>query len=286
MMIKVGVRADQTTDARSARRPGRAAGAGTAFAGQPVTQTLNPPPPSFETCKTVGKRVICDGARTESYGPDDTGIACGSGAGTLDIFDQGTYNQHAIRCHNTDGNPTRRVTSDQRPVRHPARPAHGVSLAQPRPSPPRRGAAPLATFPLPSMAQRSRELRLKHWSDHEILDKAAGRRRTGRARRRPRQDRAFCLACPRPSPPAGSRDQAKRSEDVRPPGGRRAGRGCRYPGERLGPGRRFGAGLVGHAEPEPGDSNRPALLGVLPVCELLHGRRHLLHGLGRGSGTD
>jgi hypothetical protein len=25
-----------------------------------------------ETCKTVGKRVICDGVRTESYGPADT----------------------------------------------------------------------------------------------------------------------------------------------------------------------------------------------------------------------
>src|SRR5215472_5027614 len=88
MMIKVGVRDDHTAEARSARRPGRAAGAGTAFAGQPVTQTLNPPPPLFETCKTVGKRVICDGARTESYGPDDTGIACGSGAGAFDRSSQ------------------------------------------------------------------------------------------------------------------------------------------------------------------------------------------------------
>ena len=40
-----------------------------------MTQTLNPPPPSFETCKTVGNGFICDGARTESSGPDDTGIA-------------------------------------------------------------------------------------------------------------------------------------------------------------------------------------------------------------------
>ena len=48
---------------------------GTACAGQPVTQTLNPPPPSFETCKTVRNGFICDGARTESSGPDDTEIA-------------------------------------------------------------------------------------------------------------------------------------------------------------------------------------------------------------------
>lgn len=133
MMIKVGVRDDHTAEARSARRPGRAASAGTAFAGQPVTQTLNPPPPSFETRKTVGKRVICDGARTESYGPDDTGIACGSGAGAVDIFDQGTHNQHAIRFCNTDGNLTRRVIYDHRPVRHPARTAYGLALAWSRP---------------------------------------------------------------------------------------------------------------------------------------------------------
>ena len=132
MMIKVGVRDDHTAEARSARRPGRAASAGTAFAGQPVTQTLNPPPPSFETCKTVGNRFICDGARTESYGPDDTGIACASGAGAFDIFDQDTYNQHAIRFYNTDGNLTRRVIHAQRPVRHPARTAHGLALAWPR----------------------------------------------------------------------------------------------------------------------------------------------------------
>jgi hypothetical protein len=84
-----------------------------AAAGQPVTQALTPPPPSFETCKTVGNGFICDGARSESYGPDDIGIACGSSAGAFDIFDQGTHNQHAIRFYNTDGNLTRRVIYDQ-----------------------------------------------------------------------------------------------------------------------------------------------------------------------------
>ncbi len=33
----------------------------------------------------VGNRFICEGARTESYGPDNTGIVCGSGAGAFDI---------------------------------------------------------------------------------------------------------------------------------------------------------------------------------------------------------
>ena len=89
------------------------ASAGPAAAGQPVTQTLTPPPPSFETCKTVGNGFICEGARTMTYGPDDAGIACGSGAGAVEIFDQGTHNQHAIRVYNTDGNLVRRVIYDQ-----------------------------------------------------------------------------------------------------------------------------------------------------------------------------
>jgi len=87
--------------------------AGPALAGQPVTQTLTPPALSFETCKTVGNGFICEGARTETYGPVDTGIACPSGAGAFDIFDQGIHNQHAIRFYNTDGNITRRVIYDQ-----------------------------------------------------------------------------------------------------------------------------------------------------------------------------
>ena len=31
------------------------------LAGQPVTQTLNPPPPAWQTCKTVGEGTICEG---------------------------------------------------------------------------------------------------------------------------------------------------------------------------------------------------------------------------------
>lgn len=38
---------------------------------------------------------------------------CGSGAGAFDIFDQGTYNQRAIRFYNAAGDLTRRVIYDQ-----------------------------------------------------------------------------------------------------------------------------------------------------------------------------
>ena len=60
-------------------------------------QSLNPPPPSFESCKTVGNGTICQGKRTFSYGPDDTGIVCGSGVNAFDIYDSATNNQDASR---------------------------------------------------------------------------------------------------------------------------------------------------------------------------------------------
>jgi hypothetical protein len=83
-----------------------------AFAGQPATQTLTPPPPSWQSCKAVGNGTICDGTRTESYGPDDTGIACGSGLTDFDIYDSGTDDVHAVRFYNGDGKLTRRIFTD------------------------------------------------------------------------------------------------------------------------------------------------------------------------------
>jgi len=72
-------------------------------------QSLNPPPPSFESCKTVGNGTICQGKRTFSYGPDDTGIVCGSGVNAFDIYDSATNNQDASRSYDQNGNLTRRV---------------------------------------------------------------------------------------------------------------------------------------------------------------------------------
>src|SRR5437667_2326305 len=84
-----------------------------ALAGQPVTQTLTPPPPPFEICKTIGTGTICQGAATLSYGPVDTGIVCGSGASAFDIFDAGTFDRHAARYYDENGTLTRRVKHDQ-----------------------------------------------------------------------------------------------------------------------------------------------------------------------------
>ena len=71
-------------------------------------QVLTPPPPSFETCMTVGNGTICQGHRTLSYGPVNAGIVCGSGASTFDIFDSATFDHVAKRSYDQNGNLTRR----------------------------------------------------------------------------------------------------------------------------------------------------------------------------------
>jgi hypothetical protein len=81
-------------------------------AGQPVTQPLNPAPPSFETCKTVGNGVTCAGSRVETYGPQDSGIVCGNGASTFDPIDQGLDYQHAIRFYDSNGDLLKRMIYD------------------------------------------------------------------------------------------------------------------------------------------------------------------------------
>jgi hypothetical protein len=81
-----------------------------ALAEQPIDpSTLNPPPPSFEACHAVGNGVICQGTRTlPPYGPDDTGLVCGSSPNAFDIFDSGVESQVARRDYDQNGNLVRR----------------------------------------------------------------------------------------------------------------------------------------------------------------------------------
>jgi hypothetical protein len=83
------------------------------LAGQPVTQTLNPPPPPFETCKTVGNGTICQGTIDSSYGPFDTGLVCGSGADAFGIADSATQQELARRDYDADGNLVKRYINDR-----------------------------------------------------------------------------------------------------------------------------------------------------------------------------
>jgi hypothetical protein len=82
--------------------------AASAQAGQSCPSTLNPPPPSFETCQTVGGGTIASGSRVVSDPLADTGITCGSGATAFDIYNQDTFDQHATRWYDQNGNLTRR----------------------------------------------------------------------------------------------------------------------------------------------------------------------------------
>jgi hypothetical protein len=85
--------------------------AASARAGQPVTQTLNPPPPSFEPCKAVGRGTICSGTRTVVVS-DDTGSVCGDGANAFDIVLIATVDQLASRTYDRSGNMTERFIQD------------------------------------------------------------------------------------------------------------------------------------------------------------------------------
>ena len=91
--------------------------ASASLAGQPVTQTLTPPPPPWQTCKAVGDGTICEGTNVESYGPIDTAdegapLVCGSGTGAFDIFDAATDDYSVWKKFDTDGNLVRRVFHD------------------------------------------------------------------------------------------------------------------------------------------------------------------------------
>lgn len=89
-----------------------ATGTTAASAAPPTSPSLTPPPPSFETCKATGSGTICSGTRTETYGPVDTGIVCGSGADAFSVFDEGTHLQLARRFYDENGNWLRRQLFD------------------------------------------------------------------------------------------------------------------------------------------------------------------------------
>jgi hypothetical protein len=84
-----------------------------ALAGQPVTQTLTPSPPSFYTCMAVGSGTICHGTISGSEGPAETGLICGSGAGAFNAVDAFSFSEVAARYYDQNGNLIKRVLHDQ-----------------------------------------------------------------------------------------------------------------------------------------------------------------------------
>jgi hypothetical protein len=76
---------------------------------------LNPPPPSWYTCKDTGSGAICHGSQTFEHvaGSDGT---CPQG---FDILENGYKEETATRYYDRDGNLVRRVLHDVYPVGHP-----------------------------------------------------------------------------------------------------------------------------------------------------------------------
>jgi hypothetical protein len=80
-----------------------------AFAEQPVTQTLVPAAPSWLSCKAVGDGTICDGSRVVVDSP----IVCGNGPDAFAIWNSGIDHVHAIRYYDADGRLSRRIFEDR-----------------------------------------------------------------------------------------------------------------------------------------------------------------------------
>jgi hypothetical protein len=80
-----------------------------ALAAEPVTE-LNPPPPDFYTCKSLGAGTLCTATRSfvkdEELQPE---LVCGSGADAFNIYDNGVVHERLTRWYDADGNLTRRV---------------------------------------------------------------------------------------------------------------------------------------------------------------------------------
>ena len=82
------------------------------IAGQPAPSTLNQARPEGFTCRTVGGGTICQYSHVETFGPEDIGITCGSGAGAFDIFDHFVNRESGTVWFDENGNLTKFTDKD------------------------------------------------------------------------------------------------------------------------------------------------------------------------------
>src|SRR5690348_11076399 len=61
---------------------------GAAHAAGTPTPTLNPAPADYYTCTTNGAGTYCSGQTVVPYGPEATGLFCGTGAAAFEMLDQ------------------------------------------------------------------------------------------------------------------------------------------------------------------------------------------------------
>jgi hypothetical protein len=68
--------------------------------------------PERFSCQPVGGGTICQYSHPEEYGPLDTGIVCGSGAGAFDIFDQAVLTESGTVWFDENDNLTKVTDKD------------------------------------------------------------------------------------------------------------------------------------------------------------------------------
>jgi hypothetical protein len=80
-----------------------------AHAGGPTPPpTLTPAPADYYTCTTNGSGTYCSGQTVVPYGPDPTGLFCGSGDSAFEVLDQAVRVIDAERWYDRDGNLVKR----------------------------------------------------------------------------------------------------------------------------------------------------------------------------------
>ena len=99
-----------------------------ALAARPSSQTLNPQPPDTYTCSPNGNGTICRSLVREPYGPDPTGIFCGTGAGSYEVLDTATRVVRATRYYDENGNLVRRERLYDFDAAHLSNPLTGTAI--------------------------------------------------------------------------------------------------------------------------------------------------------------
>jgi hypothetical protein len=85
-----------------------------ATASTPVdSSTLTPPPPEPYVCETAGTQVRCAFSETVTVDPSPTGITCGTGQGSFEVWDGGeTLRIEATRFFDASGRLVERIVHE------------------------------------------------------------------------------------------------------------------------------------------------------------------------------
>ena len=79
-----------------------------AVADSPATPMLNPVPPDYYSCTTNGAGTYCSGETVVPYGPEATGLLCGTGPAEFEVLDQAVRTTQVERWYDREGNIVKR----------------------------------------------------------------------------------------------------------------------------------------------------------------------------------